>query len=132
MPYKCTSVIMHSPSYLSIRRLSLLPFESHSFCRPSRICIFDFLSRTHARIQRGGTGGPDPPPLRFVRGGVLSRSLMDRRGGPRVVFILFSEFFSGSLRSPVLYINSLNICQIRIQASRSSYARSLALIKVQF
>ena len=43
---KCTSVIMHSPSYLSIRRLSLHPFESHSFCRPSRICIFDFLSRT--------------------------------------------------------------------------------------
>ena len=32
---KCTSVIMHSPSYLSIRRLSLHPFESHSFCRPS-------------------------------------------------------------------------------------------------
>ena len=43
---KCTSVIMHSPSYLSIRRLSLHPFESHSFCRPSRICIFDLLSRT--------------------------------------------------------------------------------------
>ena len=43
---KCTSVIMHSPSYLSICRLSLHPFESHSFCRPSRICIFDFLSRT--------------------------------------------------------------------------------------
>ena len=42
---KCTSVIMHSPSYLSIRRLSLHPFESHSFCRPSRICIFDFLSK---------------------------------------------------------------------------------------
>ena len=131
MPYKCTSVIMHRPSYLSIRRLSLLPFESHSFCRPSRICIFDFLSRTHARIQRGGGRGSGPP-LRFVRGGVLSRSLMDRRGGPKVVFILFSEFFSGSLRSPVLYINSLNICQIRIQASRSSYTRSLALIKVQF
>ena len=43
---KCTSVIMHILSYLSIRRLSLHPFESHSFCRPSRICIFDFLSRT--------------------------------------------------------------------------------------
>ena len=47
---KCTSVIMHSPSYLSICRLSLHPFESHSFCRPSRICIFDFLSRRYIII----------------------------------------------------------------------------------
>ena len=56
----------------------------------------------------GGGGGPDPPPppLRFVRGGVLCRGLVStcRRGGPEVVFnLLLSIFFSGSLRSPVLY-----------------------------
>ena len=56
---------------------------------------------TSSADPKGGTGGPDP--LRFVRGGVLCRGLMDRRGGPTVVFTLLLSFFSGSLRSPVLY-----------------------------
>ena len=46
----------------------------------------------HAQIQRGDRG-PDPPPLRFVRGGVLCRWFMGRRGGPKVVFILLLWFF---------------------------------------
>ena len=54
-----------------------------------------------ARIQRGGGGKPRP--LRFVRGGILCRGLMGRKGGPTVVFTLLLSFFSGSLRSPVLY-----------------------------
>ena len=46
-----------------------------------------------ARTQRG-TGVPDtPPPLRFVKGGVLWRGLIGRRGGPTVVFTLLSFFF---------------------------------------
>ena len=48
------------------------------------------------RGSRGGTGGPEPPPpLRFVRGGVLCRGLMStcRRGGPKVVFNLLLSFF---------------------------------------
>ena len=43
-----------------------------------------------ARIQGGGS----PDPLRFVRGGVLCRGLMGRRGGPTVVFTLLLSFFS--------------------------------------
>ena len=49
-----------------------------------------FSRKIHARIQRGGgTGGLDsPPPLRFVRGGVLCGCLLAKRGGPNDVFIL--------------------------------------------
>ena len=52
--------------------------------------------------SRGGDRGSGPP-LRFVRGGVLCRGLMSRRGGPKVVFNLLLSFFSGPLRSSVLY-----------------------------
>ena len=39
-------------------------------------------------------GGPGVrTPLRFVRGGVLCRGLMSRRGGPKVVFNLLLTFF---------------------------------------
>ena len=49
-------------------------------------------------------GGPGVrTPLRFVRGGVLCTCLMGRRGDLTVVFTLLVSFFSGSLRSPVLY-----------------------------
>ena len=34
----------------------------------------------HARIQRGGVRTTPPPPMRFVRGGVLCGCLMGRRG----------------------------------------------------
>ena len=63
--------------------------------------IYKFLNVCQARIQRGGPGIRTP--LRFVRGGVLCRGLMGRRGGPTVVFTLLLSIFSGSLRSPVLY-----------------------------
>ena len=46
------------------------------------------------RGSRGGDRGSGPPSLRFVRGGVLCRGLMRRRGGPTVVFtLLLSSFF---------------------------------------
>ena len=42
----------------------------------------------------GGPGVRNPPPLKFVRGGVLCRGLMGRRGGPTIVFaVLLSPFF---------------------------------------
>ena len=44
--------------------------------------------------SRGGTGGPDPPPpLGFVRDGVLCGYFMGRRGGPKVVLSYFCNFF---------------------------------------
>ena len=55
-----------------------------------------------ARIQRGDRGS-GPPPLRFVRGGVLCRGLMGRRGGSNGCVCLIIIIFSGSLRSPVAY-----------------------------
>ena len=42
----------------------------------------------------GGGGVPDtPPPLRFVKGGVLWRGLIGRRGGPMVVLTLLLSTF---------------------------------------
>ena len=52
------------------------------------VCWRDSSHPTHARIPEGGDrGSGPPPPLRFVRGGVLHGCLMGRRGGPKVVFI---------------------------------------------
>ena len=67
----------------------------------------------------GRTGGSDPPPLWFVRGGVLCRDVMGRRGGPTVVFTLLLSNFSGSLRSPVLYkrITYIHTFKFNIQSS---------------
>ena len=49
----------------------------------------------------GGPGGPEPPPpLRFVRDGVLCRGLMGRRGVQQLFLSYYNQFF---LRSPVLY-----------------------------
>ena len=80
--------------------------------------ILQFGNFRQARIQRGGPGVRTPP-LRFVRGGVLCRSLMGRRGGPTVVFILLLSIFSGSLRSPVLYkrITYIHTFKFNIQSS---------------
>ena len=61
----------------------------------------------HARIQRGGPGV-----LRFVRGGVLCGGLIGRRGGPKVVFILFSYFFW--LAPLASIIHSVHIWKIQI------------------
>ena len=62
----------------------------------------DTVNNSQARIQRGGNrgSGTTPPPLRFVRGGLLCRGLLGRRGGPTVVFILLLSIF---FRSPVFY-----------------------------
>ena len=47
-------------------------------------------------LNKCGSRGVDRgsgPPLRFVRGGVLCRGLMGRRGGPTVVFTLLLSIF---------------------------------------
>ena len=47
---------------------------------------------THTmRNNRGSRGGPPPP--RFVKGKVLCRGLIGRRGGPTVLFTLLLSFF---------------------------------------
>ena len=48
-----------------------------------------------SRGSRWGGGGPGtpPPPLKFVRDGVLCRGLMGRRGGPTIVFTLLLSLF---------------------------------------
>ena len=43
--------------------------------------------------EGGGERGSGPPPLRFVRGGVLCSGLMGGRGGPTVVFDLLLSIF---------------------------------------
>ena len=57
--------------------------------------------------KRGSRGGPEfrtpPPPLRFVKGGVLWRGLIGRRGGPTVVFTLLSFFRAQEPKAPVTY-----------------------------
>ena len=66
----------------------------------------------------GGTGGPDPPPLRFVRGGVLCRGLMSRRGGPKVVLTYYQLFFwLASLASIIIYkyITYIHILYFQVQ-----------------
>ena len=73
-----------------------------------------------ARIQRGG-GGPGvrtpPPPLRFVRGGVLWRGLIGRRGGPTIDFSFLSFFFwLASLASIIqTYIICLHTSKFNVQ-----------------
>ena len=64
--------------------MTSLDFHGHG----SKAKVIDkFGIHGHARIQRGGAGGPDP--LKLVRGGVLCVCLMGRRGIPKVVSILF-------------------------------------------
>ena len=57
----------------------------------------------------GGGGFRVPPPLRFVRGGVLYGCLMGMRGGPKVVLTYSYHFFR--LVSPVSNINRVKIWQ---------------------
>ena len=69
------------------------------------------------QASRGGTGGPEPPPPpRFVRGEVLRRGLMGRRGGPTVVLPYYYLFF-GSLRSPVVHKHITYIYVLQAQCS---------------
>ena len=55
-----------------------------------------------ARIQRGGTGGPDPPwDLSEVGSCVEVWWIVE--GVQRLCLPYYHQFFSGSLRSPILY-----------------------------
>ena len=56
----------------------------------------------------GGDRGSGPP-LRFVRGGVLCRGLMGRRGGPTVVFTLSLSIFFLARFARQYYTNVLQI-----------------------
>ena len=71
-----------------------------TFCRGNRTRVKSFVDRS----MRGSRGyrGPEPPPPIFVRGGVLCRCLMDRRGSP-VLFYLF--FWLASLASIIRRVN---------------------------
>ena len=66
----------------------------------------EILPYMQARIQRG-TGVRTP--LRFVRGGVLCKGLMGRRGGPTVVLTLFSSFFLARFARQY-HTNILHVC----------------------
>ena len=72
------------------------------------VCQIDI--NTIMRGSRGGTGGPDPPPpLRFVRGGVL-HGCLGRRGGPKVVFIfLYNFFFWLASLASIIHIEYSNV-----------------------
>ena len=61
--------------------------------------IFDFYDVSYPSVPIC----PGHPPLRFVRGGVLRRGLMGRRGGPMAVFAILLSNFPGALRSPISY-----------------------------
>ena len=51
----------------------------------------------------GGDRGPDPPPLRFIRGGSCVEAWWVGDAVQRLFSLYYYLFFSGSLRSPVLY-----------------------------
>ena len=80
-----------------------------------------------ARIQRGDQGSGTPPPLRFVRGGVLCRGLMSRRGGPKVVFNLLLTFFFW-LASLASIIQTYYIYQVRIYSPLLTFSLLLGKI----
>ena len=85
----------HCPSVLKINELlvfwGMVPW-SYIFRYVWCHCLVVEWSKQQtiqAWIQRGA-GGPDstPPPLRFVWGGSCVEALMDRRGGPMVVYLI--------------------------------------------
>ena len=65
-----------------------------------------FVAIVFKRGSRGGGPGVRTPPLRFVRGGVLCRGLMGRRGGPTVVStLLLSIFFWLASLASIIHIH---------------------------
>ena len=88
----------------------------------SKICInlsgplsllFQILNMCRFRGVTEGPEPPPPPPLGFVRGGVLCRCLMGRRGDPKVVLSYYHQFFGlASLAS--LYVKRVNVWKILI------------------
>ena len=74
-------------------------------------------------------GGPRVrTPLRFVRGGVLCRGLMGRRGVQQLFLPYYYQFFSGSLRSLVLY-NHISTC---IHTSKSNVHYGTVILSLYF
>ena len=68
-----------------------------------------YLLNTTSADPEEGIGGPDPPPpLRFVRGGVLWRGLMGWRGGLTVVLAFYYQIFFW-LASLAIYTNILQV-----------------------
>ena len=57
----------------------------------------------------GGDRGSGPPPLKFVRGGVLYRGFMARRGSPTVVFTSLSSIFFLARFARQYYTNVLHL-----------------------
>ena len=79
--------------------------------------------------KRGSRGGPRVrTPLRFVRGGVLCRGLMGRRGVQQFFHLIIINFFSGSLRSLVLY-NHISTC---IHTSKSNVHYGTVILSLYF
>ena len=110
----------HIPScffFLSSRPMTLVSFlflPCSELCPP---CVCK-------RGSRGGDrGSGPPPPLRFVRGGVLCRGLMGRRGGPTVVCTLsLSIFFRlAPLASIMQTYYMYTYLQVQVGMERSSF-----------
>ena len=104
--YRHSMALSLAYAYIKLCRLKVKCFVSNfSFCFvsfrsvsfrfvPFCFCFVSHFTAKQARIQRRGPGVRTPPPLRFVRGGVLCSGLMGGRGGPTVVFpLLLSIFF---------------------------------------
>ena len=103
MLHNC-EVMGQSNQVHQLKLLQMITLMKNSeFCKDIKKCKSCNIYHIPSANPEGGTGGPDPPPLRFVKGGVLCRGLMGRRGCPTVVFTYYYQFFSGSLRSQVLY-----------------------------
>ena len=69
--------------------------------------MFEFvIYLVQARIQRGGGGPGVRTPLRFVRGGVLYRGLMGRRGVKRLFYLITINFsFARQYYTNILHVN---------------------------
>ena len=70
------------------------------------------LLTSRKRGSRGGDRGSG-----FVKGGVLCRGLMGRRGVQQLFLPYYYQFFSGSLRLPVLYkhITCIHASKFKVQ-----------------
>ena len=79
--------------------LKNIPKSLQNFLHPRFLCRLRCIAK---RGSRGGDRGSGPP-LRFVKGGVLCRGLMGRRGVQQLFLPYYYQFLSGLLRSPVFY-----------------------------
>ena len=92
--------------YLRMSCLFFYAWQTHNYKRLKLFFVIymyynNYIYLTHglhipcetSADPEGGTGVTDPPPLRFVKGGVLWRGLIGRRGGPTVVLTLLLSTF---------------------------------------